>query len=141
MQAGPDRFARRSNALEMNARSEDGARLERPAVRRGFDIVAYGFLSGFLLQVMLAGWSLFNEPDRWSWHRDLGHCLEILAFALVALAFAANIPPARRRIAILLFILTVVQTMLAGIGGPLGALHPLNALVVGGLAYRLAYRV
>ena len=43
--------------------------------------------------------------------------------------------------AIALFILTVVQTVLAGIGGPLGALHPVNALVVGLLAYQLAYRV
>jgi hypothetical protein len=42
--------------------------------------------------------------------------------------------------AIALLILTVVQ-VLVGIGGPLGALHPVNALVVGLLAYRLAYRV
>jgi hypothetical protein len=60
---------------------------------------------------------------------------------MVVLAFVARIPPARRRVAIALFILTMVQTMLAGIGGPAGTLHPVNALVIGLLAYRLAYRV
>ena len=139
MPEAPSRFAA-PTTMPPNAHRA-AAELGRPHVRRVFDVAAYAFLSGYFAQVVLAGWSLFNDPERWAWHRELGHSLEILSFVMVTLAFAARIPAPRRRFAIALFVLTIVQTMLAGIGGLIGTLHPVNALMVGFLAYRLAHRV
>ena len=113
---------------------------ERTAVRRAFDIVGNGFLAAFIAQVLLAGWSLFNEPQRWDWHRTLGHTLEIVALVLVILGFVGRLPRPQRHATILLLVLTTVQGALAGIGGVPGAFHPVNALAIGLIAFRLALR-
>jgi hypothetical protein len=80
------------SAVTGPAERSDLVERERVAVRRAFDIVANGFLAAFIAQVLLAGWSLFNEPQRWDWHRTLGHTLEIVALVLVILGFAGRLP-------------------------------------------------
>lgn len=142
MDSAPQRFARPTDTSTVSVgEMSDAVHPERARTRRAFDIAAFGFFFGLVGQVLLAGWSLFNEPDRWAWHRQLGHSLEVVALIMVVLAFAGRLPLGRRRAAIALLLLTIVQGMLAGIGGVAGTLHPVNAVIMAVIAYRLVMRV
>lgn len=113
---------------------------DRSGVRRAYDIAVNGYLVAFVTQLLLAGWSLFNEPARWDWHRALGHSLELVALVMVVLAVAGRTSRSTRLLTIAVLLLTIVQGAVAGIGGWVGAVHPVTGFTIGVLVYRLSQR-
>jgi hypothetical protein len=106
-------------------------------------VVAWLFLVSVLIQVFLAGLSLFVSSDYWQIHTGLGHSAPgILALLLVIFALVGRLPRATVLLTVLLFVLVVAQTeVFAAIRAqaPLvAALHPVNALVLFALGVGLA---
>jgi sulfite exporter TauE/SafE len=111
-------------------------------------ILAWIFLLGAALQFFLAGLAVFRakphgsdklfESSAFDLHRVLGYALIPVAFALLVLAIVNR---QHLRLAAVLFVLMVVQMLLAEAGGDvpaLGALHPLNGVALLAIAHVLA---
>jgi hypothetical protein len=99
-------------------------------VARAQRILALLFLAGGVIQFVLAGYSAFGGSD-WEVHQAFGSALSLVALIVLILAFAG------RREALqasaVLFALTLLQSVLARAGTDvpiLGALHPLNGLIL-----------
>jgi hypothetical protein len=99
-------------------------------VARAHRILALIFLAGGVIQFVLAGYSAFGGSN-WEAHQGFGSLLTAIALVALILAFIG------RREALqasaILFVLMLVQHGLgaAGTDAPiLGALHPLNGLIL-----------
>jgi peptidoglycan/LPS O-acetylase OafA/YrhL len=100
--------------------------------------LALFFLAGAVVQFVIAGYSSFGGTD-WEPHRIWGSVLGLIALVLLVLAFVG------RREALqpsaVLFGLTILQSILgvAGAEAPaVGALHPLNGLLILAVAMLVA---
>jgi hypothetical protein len=96
------------------------------------------FLAGGVAQFILAGYSAFGGSN-WDAHSGLGTALVAIALIILILA-AVGRRPALQASAIL-FGLMVVQDLLGVVGTDapvLGALHPLNGLLILGAAMSAA---
>jgi len=108
-------------------------------------VVAWLFLVSVLIQVFLAGLSLFVSSDYWQTHIGVGHSAPgILALLLVIFVLVGRLPRATILLTVLLFVLVVAQTeVFAAIRAqaPLvAALHPVNALILFAIGVGLARR-
>lgn len=103
-------------------------------------ILIHVFLGLVAVQFFLAGLGVFRnnpEPSKkivesstFDAHRILGDVLTLLALVILVLAFVTR---RALRLSVTLFVLMVIQNLLAGLGEDtpvLGALHGLNALVI-----------
>jgi heme A synthase len=106
------------------------ARIHRP--------LALFFMAGAVAQFVLAGYSAFGGTD-WEPHQAFGSLLTLIALVLLVVAFAA------RREALqasaVLFGLMLLQHVLGMVGTDvpaLGALHPLNGLLILGVTMMAA---
>ena len=103
------------------------------------------FLADVLLQFFLAGAGVFSagpgtaarDSSTLDPHRGNGMLVMILALLLLAAALAAR--NGRWRWALPLFVLTLLQPVLA-IAGAAGGLHVLNAALILGIGGMLTYR-
>ncbi len=101
--------------------------------RIAYLIVAWLFVVAVIIQVFLAGLSLFASAANWGAHRGFGYSISFLALLLIGLAFLGRIPRAIGRWLALLFVVYAIQTVLPNLrrDAPLvAALHPVNALAV-----------
>jgi hypothetical protein len=88
------------------------------------------FVAGGVAQFILAGYSAFGGSN-WDAHSIWGSVLILLALIILILA-AVGRRPALQASAIL-FVLMIVQNVLGAVGTDapvLGALHPLNGLII-----------
>ena len=99
-------------------------------VARAHRILALLFLAGGVIQFVLAGYSAFGGSN-WKAHEGFGSLLTAVALIVLILAFVG------RRVALqasaVLFVLMLVQQGLGAAGTDvpvLGALHPLNGLIL-----------
>jgi len=102
-------------------------------VRIAYLIAAWLFVAGVLVQIFLAGLSLFQSAVNWPTHREFGYAIGWLFLPLLALAVLGRLPRAVGRWLLLLLVAYVVQTLLPILrgGAPLiAALHPVMASVV-----------
>jgi hypothetical protein len=96
------------------------------------------FVAGGVAQFILAGYSAFGGSN-WDAHSILGSVLTVLALIILILA-AVGRRPALQASAIL-FGLMILQNVLGAVGTDapvLGALHPLNGLIILGAAMSAA---
>jgi hypothetical protein len=109
------------------------------------------FALAVVLEFFLAGAGAFGQkvdvplPDQKSWdpHRALGYSLAAASVVLLVLCLIWWSERIWLLSTLLLFILTVVQSLLAHAGEHhrwVGALHPVNAIAVLGLSAFLAHR-
>jgi len=111
-------------------------------------VLGWLILLGALLQFFLAGLAVFRaKPDpphklldssAFDPHRGVGDALVLISFALLVLAVVNR---EQIRLALVLFVLMLVQFGLASVGNSvpvLGALHPVNGLLILGIAHFLA---
>jgi hypothetical protein len=111
-------------------------------------ILAWLFLLGATLQFFLAGLGVFRakphgsdklfESSAFDAHRVVGDALILIAFALLVLALVNR---EQIRLAFALFVLMLVQFGLAAAGdsiAALGALHPVNGVLLILLAHILS---
>src|SRR5687768_10737875 len=96
--------------------------------------VAWLFTLGGLVQVFLAGLSVFDARD-WSDHVDMGWTISFLAYLLPVLAVVGRAGVRLVGQALVVAILMVVQIVLANLdNGTIAALHPLNGFLLIGAA-------
>ena len=112
--------------------------MERPQSAQR--ILAWLFLLGATLQFFLAGLAVFRakphgsdklfESSAFDAHRVVGDAMILIAFALLVLAIVNR---EQMRLALVLFVLMLVQFGLAAAGdsiAALGALHPVNGVLL-----------
>ncbi|TPP11575.1 DUF6220 domain-containing protein [Rhizobium glycinendophyticum] len=111
--------------------------------------LSFGLFSGFAVlslvgiagQFLLAGMSIFGAADAWGLHGLSGGLLSVPVLGMLGLALA--IPGLRRfrRDAGILTAVYLAQVTLAGLGSRfpmIGALHPLNGLIMADVAMGIA---
>jgi hypothetical protein len=95
------------------------------------------FLAGVVVQFYLAGRGVFRASSNFDAHKTVGDILHPLSFVIFIASVA--IPATRNRVDIglgfALFVLMTIQAILGDFKHPeLGALHPVNGLLVLGAA-------
>lgn len=111
--------------------------------RLGFRALAVLTLVGIAVQFFLAGMTVFGAGTGWEAHAATGGAVGMPILGLFLMSFLAGLRE-HRRMASVLFALYLLQVTLAAIGQgqPLiGALHPVNGLLMGLLAARLNFRL
>ena len=98
------------------------------------------FAAGVVVQAYLAGAALvqLGGGGDFGTHIEFGYTgMGILALGVLVTAFAARVPRSQVGLAVGLFVLYIVQTVLPNFRGSspvVAALHPANALLLFGLA-------
>jgi hypothetical protein len=107
---------------------------------------AWLFVAGVLVQGYLAGQALTQLGGNGDFeaHRSIGFTIMgILALVVLLAALVGRLPRTHVGLSVLLLILYVVQTSLPGMAGSspaVAALHPVNAMVLLGLAVAIGFR-
>lgn len=120
--------------------------MERPQSAQR--VLGWFALLGATLQFFLAGLAVFHgkvspgdklsESSSFDVHRGVGYVLVLVTFALLVLAIVNR---EQVRLALVLFVLMLVQLGLAEVGSSvpvLGALHPVNGIAILGISHFLA---
>lgn len=110
--------------------------------RRGFVLFGGAFVVGVLVQVYIAGMAVFMDPANWSLHANFVHIIEWFPLLMLVLAFPGQLSREFKLIPIVLFVLIIVQyaTALGFSDTLVAALHPVNAVVIVGIAVITTYR-
>ncbi|KQW28943.1 hypothetical protein ASE36_10700 [Rhizobium sp. Root274] len=107
--------------------------------------LSFGLFSGFAVlalvgiagQFLLAGMSIFGAADAWGLHGLSGGLLSVPVLGMLGLALAIPGLHRFRRDVGVLTVVYLLQVTLAGLGAGfplLGALHPLNGLIMADVA-------
>lgn len=111
-----------------------------PLIFRAFAVLTLG---GIVAQFFLAGMTVFGAGTGWEAHAATGGAVGLPILGLFLMSFRVSLR-AHRTQASLLFGLYLLQLTLAALGQTLpliGALHPVNGLLMGLLASRLTVRI
>lgn len=111
-------------------------------LRTGFAAAAWLYLGGVIVQVFVAGASLFELTD-WTVHRGLGWLLGSAPILLTVLALGSRVDRRTGWLTIGLTAAALVQPELAVARDQapvVAALHPVNAMLVFWLAWTVARR-
>lgn len=110
--------------------------------RRGYVLVAGLFVVGIVIQVYIAGMAVFVDPANWSLHANFVHIIEWMPLIMLVLAFVGRLSSGLKWLPVGLFGLIIVQyaTALGFSDSVVAALHPVNALVIFGLATMTTHR-
>jgi mercuric ion transport protein len=104
--------------------------------------LAWLFVVALIVQVFLAGIGLFGVSDL-ELHRGVGYNLPIVPLLMLLLAWPARVERRTVWLALALFVVTMIQTVLPSLRGSvplIAALHPVNALLVFYLSVVVARR-
>jgi hypothetical protein len=107
-------------------------------VARAHRVLALLFVAGGVIQFILAGYAAFGGSD-WDPHAALGTALTVVALIVLILAVVGR--RAALQSSAILFGLMILQNILGAVGDDapaLGALHPLNGLIILGAAVSAA---
>jgi hypothetical protein len=128
------------NTVPSSLSSPSSARITiRRFARLGALVLSTLFALGVLLQVFLAGAGIFASSSWWALHETTDMSLGLFPLAFLLLAWIGQLGPRALWVAGLLFGLVALQVVLITVPDTLGlpmlsALHPVNALVIFGLA-------
>ncbi len=118
----------------------------RSFAQMGYLVVAILFVLCVLLQVFLAGVSIFVSPSWWEIHKRFGESFGSLTILLLLLSIAMRPQRSIIWLTTLLVVLYSLQYVFIELASRLGvpllsALHPVNALVIFWLAVTLGRSV
>lgn len=104
--------------------------------RRGFVLFAGALVIGVLIQVYIAGMAIFVDPANWSLHANFVHIIEWLPLVMLVLAVLGRLSRGLKLLPVVLFVLIIVQyaTALGFSDTLVAAIHPVNAVVIVGVA-------
>ena len=110
--------------------------------RRGFVLSGGAFVVGVLIQIYIAGMAVFIDPANWSLHASFVHIIEWLPLVMLVLAFLGGLSRELKLLPVVLFMLIIVQyaTALGFRGTLVAAIHPVNAVVIVGIAAMTTHR-
>src|SRR5437879_12966681 len=80
------------------------------AARMAYVWVAWGIVVALLAQVSLIGLWLFSGQPTLAIHKEFGHLIFLMVFALLILAFAGRLPSLMRLATAVLYVITALQT-------------------------------
>jgi hypothetical protein len=108
--------------------------------RVAYTVTAWLFVASVAAQVFLAGMATFVDPVNWAQHKSFVHVFEGLPLLMLGLGFAGRM---LRWQPVVLFLLIAAQYATVEIGRNadmriVGALHPVNALLIFWLALSVA---
>jgi mannose/fructose/N-acetylgalactosamine-specific phosphotransferase system component IID len=103
------------------------------------------------VQFFLAGYGAFafkhgtttTRDNDWTAHAAFGSIIGLVVILVLISGLLSRLPRQQTGMTVGLFVLMIVQIVLAGIGDSvswIGALHPVNALLITGLTMSLAIR-
>ena len=90
-------------------------------------------VAGLFVQVFLAGLGVFDSPERFEIHRNVGYTLELLPLVMVLAGLVGRLGLRYVGLAALIFGLFIVQSILIALRGQtpaIAALHPVNGFVI-----------
>lgn len=111
--------------------------------RVGHLVTTWAFVAAVVVQVFLAGLGLFAGSENWRTHVEFGYsAVWIVILLLPIFALVARLPRREIGLSFLLLALYIPQCLLpplvrAGAPGFIAAFHPVNALLMFGLAVRI----
>lgn len=112
--------------------------------RIAYAALAWIFVACVVCQVFLAGMAVFVDPLNWLRHVSFVHLFGELPVLMLLFAFAGRMPKGDGYYLgpVILFTLIAIAYATADAGrSVVGALHPVNALVIAGFSFRLAQKV
>ncbi len=108
-------------------------------VARGIHLAAiWLFAACSVVQVFLAGLGVFVGADRFALHRDFGYTFGLLLLVVIAAAVVGRLGRRQILYAIGLMILFTLQSVFIGLRGSapeIAALHPVNGVLIIGVAF------
>lgn len=105
-------------------------------------VIAFVFAGCVVIQVFLAGLSLFASGTHWADHRAFGSVIALPPLSLPVLAAAGRLPFRLVALAALILPLYALQFVFVHAGvGALAALHPVNALLLFSLSITVGRRI
>jgi hypothetical protein len=103
--------------------------------------VACLFIACVVVQVFLAGLGVFDDPSRFTLHRDFGYLFGWLGLILLVLAIAGRMGRRVVGLSVLLVVLFAMQSVFVALRTSqpvIAALHPVNGFLIGLVAIVLA---
>lgn len=112
----------------------------RGRVSRGiFAGLAWVFVTSVIVQTLLAGMALFNDPLHWEKHIVFVRIFEFIPFGMLLCAFIGRLSAGMKWMSFALYGFIFVQYMTANVPA-VGALHPVIALGLIVLSLHVAKR-
>ncbi len=112
----------------------------RGRVSRGiYAGLAWVFVASVVVQTLLAGMALFNDPLHWEKHIVFVRIFEFIPFVMLICAFIGRLPASMKWMSFALYGLIFVQYATANVPA-VGALHPVIALSLIVLSLHVAKR-
>src|SRR5438046_9682316 len=110
------------------------------AARMAYVLFAWGIVVALLAQVSLIGLWLFSGQPTLAIHKEFGHLIFLMVFALLILACVGRLLPPMQLATAVLSVITAFQTEVFALlpGSPLRAFHTVLPLVIFVLAAFLA---
>ena len=102
-----------------------------------FMVLSWGMVACIVLQTMLAGMAIFDDPDHWSQHEMFVHFFEFLPLLMLIFAFTGKMPKGTKWSCLAIFVMIYLQYMTAHLPKA-GAFHPVMALALIVLALHVA---
>lgn len=105
----------------------------RSIARQALPLVGAAFVACVVIQVVLAGLGVFDDPRSFMTHRDFGYLIGTFTLALLVLALAAGAPRRVTGLSALLLVLFAFQSVFVALRADapsLAALHPVNGFLI-----------
>jgi Family of unknown function (DUF6220) len=112
-------------------------------LKRLHAVAAWLFVATIVIQVFLAGSAIvqLGGSNDFGTHREFGYTIVgLAALAVVVTAVLARAGRQAIGISVALLLLYIVQTILPNVKGVVAALHPVNAMLLFGIAVWYAWR-
>lgn len=113
----------------------------RPIARTIHSVIAWLMVAGLVVQVYLAGRGMFETSAGFAPHRDLGYTLGLVPLLLLILGFVGGMGRRVALMALLIFALLIIQSVLVVARTTMpavAALHPVNGFLILLIALMLA---
>jgi hypothetical protein len=113
----------------------------RPIARTIHSVIAWLMVAGLVVQVYLAGRGMFETSAGFAPHRDLGYTLGLVPLLLLILGFVGGMGRRVALMAVLIFALVIIQSVLVVARTTMpavAALHPVNGFLILLIALMLA---
>jgi mercuric ion transport protein len=118
-----------------NVRSSSRGRVSRVI----FAVLAWVFVASVVVQTLLAGMAIFNDPIHWNKHVVFVRIFEFIPFVMLIFAFVGRMPASMKWMSFALYGMIFAQYATANAPG-VGALHPVMALGLIVLSLHVAKR-
>jgi hypothetical protein len=115
--------------------------MARRIARSAHLVLAWLLVVGLVVQIFLAGLGVFAGASNFATHRDTGYLLQVLPFLLIITAAVGRLGRRQIVLALVIFALFIVQSILVAMretSPAIAALHPLNGFLILYLAIQIA---